>query len=364
MAESKREIRKAAMQRMKDGDLEGAIELVGAGLRTAPTDAGLLMLRGVARMQLGEWESGVDDLRVAAAHSPDDAKIHYNLGKGLAKLGERDAAAQALRAAILADPGYEPPRLALAKLDPEALAQLEALPQRSVPPDEPAPPERALAAPPMAAEPRADVVYGLDGEPLRGAPAASLPAAETPLGLPPHGAGFGRQPSRPSFMPGGLQFVRTWFWIVYVLTLIGCAGYYFMLNTAVKQASRAATSGSYPGLGQLDPAMLEGMSPEGRQRYEQMMQQNRQMIGSPQQIEQQMKAGVAFFVICILISVAMSTVFVLLVSKGIGDGTSWGWWLTMVLSCLGLLQCPLTIGYIFVIINLVRPESKAWCGVA
>lgn len=357
MADDRREARAAAMERMKSGDLDGAIAVLDQALSAASADAGLLMLRGIARVQLGKFEDGVDDLRQAAALSPGDGQIQFNLGNALLKLGEREEASQAYQAAVLADPGYEPPRLALAKLDPAALQRLDDE-HLQVDPELPA----AQAAPAAPPRPLADdVVYGLDGEPIPNAPGASL-APETPLAPPP---GFSRQPSRPSFLPGSLAFVRTWFWIVYFLGVVGMIGYGAFLNFAMKQA-QAAVSGELPGYGQPNPPSLENMPPELRQQFEESRRRQREVMSGGEQAmaQAQIKQIMATFITAIVIGLLVSTVLTLLVSKGLGDGTSWGYWLAMVLACLGLLQCPLTIGYIFVILSLTKPESKAWCGVA
>ncbi len=349
MAEGRREARAAALQRLKDGDPEGAIALVDDALTAASSDAGLLMLRGIARSQLGAYEAGVEDLRAAAALSPQDSTIRFNLGNALVKLGERDEASQAYQAAVLADPGYEPPRLALDKLDPVALKRIEE--HLQVDPE---------LAPAPAPAPLVDVVLGLDGEPLPGVPVPARPAPETPLGGPP--PGFGRAVSRPASMPGSLSFVKTWFWIMWGLGLLSSIGVGVAMSFATAAATQAIGGTATPGgpmFGNLPPEALEGMTPEQRQQLEQLQRMN----VTPEQVATQAKLGVGFLVIVFVVAMAVSTVLTWLLSKGLGEGASWGYWLAMVLAVLGLLSFPFTIGYIFAIVNLNKPESKAWCGV-
>jgi len=357
MADAISEARAAATELMKGRDFDGAIAVLDEALAAAPSEAGLLMLRGIARSQLGDFEAGVDDLRSAAALAPRDSKIQFNLGNGLAKLGERAEASQAYQAAILADPGYEPPRLALDKLDPEALRRIDEE-HLQVDPELAAAP--AAAPPPPA--PAADVVYGLDGEPIPNAPATSQRLAEAPMGM--TSAGLGRGPSRPAYMPGSVSFVRIWFWIVYVLSVVGSLAYGAFLSYAMKQAQSVVAQGA-PGMGQPSQEVLDSMPPEMRRMYEESQQRQRELMGGGGQelAQRQIKATMRIFVVGLALGVVFSTVLTLLISKGLGDGASWGYWLAMVLAFLGLLQCPLTIGYIFVIMNLNSPEAKAWCGV-
>ena len=348
MGEDLQSVRAAAQERLKTKDFQGVIDLIDPALAEAEPDASLLMLRGVAKMQLGNLQDGVNDLRSATAEKPDDPQLQFNLGNGFAMLQKPEAAVRAYTVALQADPGYAPARKALQKLDPAALERLDAKAAQS----------------PAAAGPaeKAPVVLGLDGEPMPNAPTA---AADTVAYEPPPSVVGRRESSRPSVEPGAVRFVRTWFWIAWVIGLLGGLGWIGLLNAQSNVVG--ALSGDPSAVMQ---EAMKGLPPELQQEYQQsqaQMDEALKGLGSDQTAQQIMKAtqtGVRMTMILIGVSLLINTLFTWLIARGVGTGAGWGWWLAMIFSFLGLFACPLTIGYIFAIINLVKPEAKEWCGLA
>ncbi|MDQ4048229.1 MAG: tetratricopeptide repeat protein [Actinomycetota bacterium] len=95
-----------ARAQLDAGQFARARETATAGLTSAPDDAELLRLAGLAGLEL-EADDAVDQLRRVTELRPDDAEAWHELGEALATEGRSEEAADAFRRALELDPDDE-----------------------------------------------------------------------------------------------------------------------------------------------------------------------------------------------------------------------------------------------------------------
>ena len=92
-----------ARAQLDAGDFARARETATAGLTSAPDDADLLRVAGLAGLELAA-DDAVDQLRRVTDLRPDDAQAWHHLGDALATEGRSDEATAAFRKALELDP--------------------------------------------------------------------------------------------------------------------------------------------------------------------------------------------------------------------------------------------------------------------
>ena len=95
-----------ARAQFEAGDYARARETASAGLSSAPDDADLLRIAGLAGLELGA-DDAVDQLRRVTELRPEDTWAWHELGDALATEGRTEEATQAFRKALELDPDDE-----------------------------------------------------------------------------------------------------------------------------------------------------------------------------------------------------------------------------------------------------------------
>ncbi len=90
---------------VETGDAKGALEVVDAGLKQNPEDAGLLANRALALEAAGAPEA-VDAYAKAVAKSPDNNHLRFNYASALANAGKKDESLAELKKIPTDDPEF------------------------------------------------------------------------------------------------------------------------------------------------------------------------------------------------------------------------------------------------------------------
>ncbi len=97
---------RAAVERHRAGDLDGAEAAYRQVLSAEPTHTGALHLLGVVNGQRGDHWTALDLIQRSLQYDPHSAEAHYNLGFNLENLGDFDQASACYQRAIDFNPHY------------------------------------------------------------------------------------------------------------------------------------------------------------------------------------------------------------------------------------------------------------------
>jgi|GEM_PF-298616 len=96
---------KAAAERVRAGDYDGAITALGPILEKNPKDSNALYILGMARQKKSEWAEAVAAFLEVRELVPNFAAVHYQLGVCYQQTDEADKALAAYAEAMRLDPG-------------------------------------------------------------------------------------------------------------------------------------------------------------------------------------------------------------------------------------------------------------------
>ena len=133
-----------AVEALRGGDPERALELLRDAARATPRDAQIYGFAGVAYGQLQQFEEAVAALEYAVKLEPDSPANQYNLGRALEKVGRAEEAVDAYRQTLALSSRHQAAREALVRLgelpatratsDPGAFASSPKVTAVSIPP--------------------------------------------------------------------------------------------------------------------------------------------------------------------------------------------------------------------------------------
>lgn len=98
---------------LQAGQVDRAIEILGAVAVAEPSNAEAHQCLGVAHAQKRQWEQSLAALTRAVRLAPGDARARYNLGEVYRQMGRTADARQEYLGALRIDPAYTPARNAL-----------------------------------------------------------------------------------------------------------------------------------------------------------------------------------------------------------------------------------------------------------
>ena len=99
-------LRLVALEHMKAGRYEDAVEVLQKAIVVAPHDDNLWRILGGALSNVGNTQAALDAFSQAIAIAPNVARNHFNLGVALEQLGRYEDAKTCYRASIGRDPAY------------------------------------------------------------------------------------------------------------------------------------------------------------------------------------------------------------------------------------------------------------------
>ena len=96
---------KAAAEKVRGGDFDGALAMLGPIIEKNPKDSNALYILGMAHQKKGQWAEAVAAFLQVRELSPAFAAVHYQLGVCYQQSGEADKALAAYAEAMKLDPG-------------------------------------------------------------------------------------------------------------------------------------------------------------------------------------------------------------------------------------------------------------------
>jgi len=95
---------KAAAEKVRGGDFDGALAMLGPIIEKNPKDSNALYILGMAHQKKGQWPEAVAAFLQVRELSPAFAAVHYQLGVCYQQSGEADKALAAYAEAMRLDP--------------------------------------------------------------------------------------------------------------------------------------------------------------------------------------------------------------------------------------------------------------------
>ncbi len=95
-----------ALQKLRTGDLKGALENYNKAIAQSPQDADLYVNRGIALDELGQHQSAIADYTKALDLKPDQILAYYNRANAYHQLKENGKAIADYTKIISLDPNY------------------------------------------------------------------------------------------------------------------------------------------------------------------------------------------------------------------------------------------------------------------
>jgi tetratricopeptide (TPR) repeat protein len=95
---------KAAAEKVRVGDFDGAVAALGPVLEKNPKDSNALYILGMARQKKGQFDEAIAAFLQVRDLSPGFAAVHYQLGVSYQQKGEADAALASYAKAMELDP--------------------------------------------------------------------------------------------------------------------------------------------------------------------------------------------------------------------------------------------------------------------
>ena len=99
-----KDLHNQAMEKVKQGDYQGAIADYDQALKVGPQDAEAYYGRGAARLELGDYHGAIADYSQALRINPQDADAYYNRGVASYSLGRDQAAIEDWNQAVRINP--------------------------------------------------------------------------------------------------------------------------------------------------------------------------------------------------------------------------------------------------------------------
>src|SRR5258707_14573348 len=113
-------LREQGMQALREGNLDGAIDLLARAVMADDQDAEAQAFLGVAYSQKGLHAQAKRALQTAVDLRPQEVRFHFNMGVALEQASDWNGAANAYRRCLQVNPEYSQPRAKLQALGGKA----------------------------------------------------------------------------------------------------------------------------------------------------------------------------------------------------------------------------------------------------